>query len=149
MRRVGVQVGVVGCHVAVVTGGSPPCGACAGGYRFRAGGEPGDEHGAGVVALVVWAAAGVLVTVSVLLEWRRHRAAQPEPGTRRLLAASRVFGRIPLPAGHFQDRVAEVGALERALGGNGQAALVALPGGGGRVRLSRLPRTRVTAMRRV
>ncbi|GAB3849078.1 hypothetical protein GCM10027610_071630 [Dactylosporangium cerinum] len=99
--------------------------------------------------LLVWAAAGVLVTVSVLLEWRRHRAAQPEPGTRRLLAPSRVFGRIPLHAGHFQDRVVEVGALERALGGNGQAALVALPGSRGRVRPSWRPRTRVAAMRRV
>jgi tetratricopeptide (TPR) repeat protein len=88
--------------------------------------------------VLVWLAAGVLVAVSVVLERRRHRAAMMEAGAGRPLASGRVFGRIPLPAAHFQDRVAETAALGRALRGRGRAALVALPGprGAGKTQLA-------------
>jgi tetratricopeptide (TPR) repeat protein len=89
--------------------------------------------------VVVWAGAGLLLALSVVVELVRHRGAAAADGVGgRRLPASRVVGMIPRLANHFQDRSRETDALRRALGGNGHTALVALPGarGAGKTQLA-------------
>ncbi len=77
---------------------------------------------------VVWTATGLLVAASAVFEWVRHRSGVDRARVGAGAADLQVFGAIPRPAWHWQDRPREATALRQALGGRGRGALVALPG---------------------
>jgi tetratricopeptide (TPR) repeat protein len=75
-----------------------------------------------------WTATGLLLATSAVFEWVRHRSGADPVSTGAAGSDVRVFGAIPQPAWHWQERPDEANALREALGGKGRAALVALPG---------------------
>ncbi|GIE90082.1 tetratricopeptide repeat protein [Actinoplanes regularis] len=75
----------------------------------------------------VWAAAALLVVLSVAVEVLRQRSAT-RVTPHAVGSGRRVFGAIPRPAWHVQARSAEEATLRRALGRRNRAALVVLTG---------------------
>jgi tetratricopeptide (TPR) repeat protein len=76
---------------------------------------------------VTWGTAGALLAAGVTVEVVRSRSDVDSDGE-AVDSSGRVFGAIPQPAWHWQDRPDEATELRRALGRKGRAALVALPG---------------------
>jgi len=76
--------------------------------------------------IVTWSGVGVLLVAAVVVEVIRHRSEADDAESAE--SDVRVFGAIPRPAWHWQERPAEAEKLRGAMGRKGRAALVALPG---------------------
>lgn len=80
---------------------------------------------------VVWTVVGLLLLALGILEAARYRPKGDTPPQDNTVPDARVFGAIPQRAWHWQNRPVEAALLKDALGSEGRAALVALPGARG------------------